>query len=168
MDRESAIFVGALVGAIWLFLTWTAICVWAFNDIRERTENLVLRFISVILVAFLLPGFNLPGLLLYLLIRPRETLAEVYSRQLEQEVLLREVGEGAVCYECRQPVGSDFLFCPYCRARLREPCTACRRPLSLFWVICPYCGVPKGAERTPQVIAGQPGSSPQPANSWEG
>jgi RNA polymerase subunit RPABC4/transcription elongation factor Spt4 len=103
------------------------------------------------------PGLNLPGLLLYLLLRPRETVDEAYARSLEQEVLLREVGEGAMCHKCQQPVEKDFLFCPYCQARLREACGRCRRPVSLFWVVCPYCGAPRGAP------VGQPATYRAPA-----
>jgi RNA polymerase subunit RPABC4/transcription elongation factor Spt4 len=146
MDQDAAIRLGAFIGGLWLFLIWLGIVLWVFRDIRDRTEAVVPRLLSVALVVLFFPGFNLPGLLLYLLLRPRESLDEAYSRSLEQEALLREVGEGAVCYECRQPVEREFLFCPYCRARLREPCERCRRPLSLFWAICPYCGTPRGME----------------------
>src|SRR3712207_6981071 len=40
---------------------------------------------------FLVLMFNLPGLLLYLIGRPRETLTEAYARTLEEEALLQEL-----------------------------------------------------------------------------
>jgi len=159
MDQGTGIALGSLLGGLWLFLVWLGIVLWVYRDIRDRTEDVALRVVSVLLVVLFFPGFNLPGLLIYLLVRPRESLDEAYSRSLEQEALLREVGEGAVCYECRQPVEREFLFCPYCRTRLREPCARCRRPLSLFWVICPYCGAPKGAEAPAPSLAEAPHQS---------
>ncbi len=166
MDQTTGIALGSLVGGLWLFLLWLGIVIWVYRDIRDRTEDVFLRVLSVLLAVLFFPAFNLPGLLLYLLMRPRESLDEAYSRSLEQEALLREVGEGVMCYECRQPVEREFLFCPYCRTRLREPCPRCRRPLSLFWVLCPYCGAPKGAEALH--YAREPSSLAEPSAQTEG
>jgi RNA polymerase subunit RPABC4/transcription elongation factor Spt4 len=149
MDTTTAAVLGGLIGGLWLFLLWLGIVIWTFKDVRERSRDLFVQVLSVFLVLMFFPGLNLPGLLLYLLLRPRDTLDEAYARSLEQEVLLREVGEGAVCHQCQQPAEKDFLFCPYCQARLRESCERCRRPVSLFWVVCPYCGAPRGAAQQP-------------------
>ncbi len=145
MNATTGVVLGALVGGVWLFLLWLGIVIWTYKDIRERSRDLFVQALSVFLVLMFFPGLNLPGLLLYLLLRPRETLDEAYARSLEQEALLREVGEGAICHQCQQPADKDFLFCPYCQARLREACGRCRRPVSLFWVICPYCGASRAA-----------------------
>lgn len=144
MDRNAAIFLGALLGGLWLLFLWLGIVAWTYRDVRSRSRDLTAQVLAVFLVLMFFPGMNVPGLLLYLLLRPRETLEEAYARSLEQEALLAEVGEGALCGQCQQPVQKDFLFCPYCQAHLREPCRSCERLLSLYWSICPYCGTPRG------------------------
>jgi hypothetical protein len=36
-------------------------------------------------------------------------------------------------------VDKDFLRCPSCLRRLKEPCTICGKPLDPRWKLCPYC-----------------------------
>ena len=48
------------------------------------------------------PGFNIPGLALYLMLRPRESLEDAYARSLEEEALLREIGDEGMCPSCRR------------------------------------------------------------------
>jgi len=85
---------------------------------------------------------TLPGFLLYLLIRPRETLHEAYEHALEQEALLQAIEEPLTCSACGEKVADDFLFCPYCHKQLKMVCAACGRILQLDWTLCPYCGTP--------------------------
>ena len=33
----------------------------------------------------------------------------------------------------------DFLRCPNCMRKLKDPCTNCGKPLDPQWPICPYC-----------------------------
>jgi predicted amidophosphoribosyltransferase len=48
-------------------------------------------------------------------------------------------------------VEKDFLRCPNCMRKLKDPCHACGRPLDPMWKVCPFCeaeiGMPAG--RTP-------------------
>ena len=66
---------------------WIGLVVWTFRDIRSRTRDVFAWFLATVLVLILGPI----GWLLYFLLRPRETLAQVYDRQLEEEVLLRDI-----------------------------------------------------------------------------
>ncbi|MBN1954724.1 MAG: zinc ribbon domain-containing protein [Anaerolineae bacterium] len=118
--------------------------IWTFRDMRARSRDFLALIVAVLLVA-LIPIF---GFIVYLMLRPRDTLAEAYERSLEQEALLQAIEEPELCPGCSQRVKADYLLCPTCHTRLKQPCIACGRPLHLNWAVCPYCG--HGA--TPQVV----------------
>lgn len=126
---------------------WIAMVVWVYRDAAGRTASPLWRAgaAGMVLVA------NIPGMLLYLALRPQEPLVESFNRQLEAEAFLREVSRDATCTSCRRTVEADYAFCPYCTARLQTPCDACARLLQASWTLCPYCGAgatgPARAER---------------------
>jgi len=110
--------------------------VWTFRDIRQRTHDGWAQAFAVGMVVL----FNVLGLILYLVIRPSETLTESYERRLETEALLRDLPERRNCPRCDRVARDEFLLCPHCRTVLREPCLGCGRALELSWAACPYCG----------------------------
>ncbi len=116
---------------------WVGLAIWTLRDIHARTRDIFAWILATILVLITGPV----GLLLYLLLRPRETLAEVYDRQLEEEALLRDITVRRACPNCQTVTEPDWLVCPHCRAELRRRCVSCGRPLDLDWVVCPYCTV---------------------------
>lgn len=120
---------------------WVGLAVWTFRDIRARTRDLFAWLLAVLLV---LIGGPI-GLLLYFLMRPRETLAQVYDRQLEEEALLRDITARRACPGCQTVTEANWLVCPRCRTELRRTCTSCQKPLELDWVLCPYCTTPTDA-----------------------
>ncbi len=124
-------FIGAYVFAFWLSLI-----IWTFADIRSRSRDILTILVSVLLVLV----FNLPGLIIYWVLRPKETLAEAYQRALEEEALLQDIEEQYVCPGCKQKIEEDFLICPNCHTQLKERCPNCDHLLNLKWNICPYCG----------------------------
>jgi len=126
-------FFGAYVLAVWISLI-----IWTFRDIRARSRDIFAQLVSVLMVVF----FNVPGILLYFLLRPRETLGDRYERELAEEALLQDIEEKHACPACQQKVQPDFLFCPNCHTRLKRRCDNCHRITSLRWSICPYCGAP--------------------------
>jgi len=134
-------------------LLWLAMVVWTFRDIRERTRDPFAQVFSVLVVL----AFNFAGLLLYLIVRPRETLAEAYERSLEEEALLQELEDQRACPSCKRRVQEDFIMCPYCQFQLKEACAQCEKPLSHNWALCPYCGAQRRAaasmERRPRQSA---------------
>ena len=137
---------GGLVGGVWAFLLWLSIIVWVYRDIRDRTRDMAMQVLAVFVVLMFFPGFNIPGLALYLMLRPRETLEEAYSRSLEEEALLREIGDEGVCPSCRRFVERGWRVCPFCQTHLKDVCAECEQLLSFSWIACPYCGtVRKGA-----------------------
>ncbi|MGD8904236.1 MAG: zinc ribbon domain-containing protein, partial [Anaerolineae bacterium] len=86
------------------------------------------------------PLFPFPGLVLYMLLRPRTTLEEIYERSLEEEALLQGIEERMACPGCNRRIEEEFMICPTCHTRLKKACPACGRLLHLRWNICPYCG----------------------------
>jgi RNA polymerase subunit RPABC4/transcription elongation factor Spt4 len=125
-----AVYLGMVVAAFWL-----AMIIWAYRDMRARSRDTLAQILVGLLVAVL----NLPGLLIYLFLRPRETLSEAYERSLEEEALLQEIEEKPVCPGCRQRVHAEWQACPHCHTRLKKPCVRCGRMLDLAWDLCPHC-----------------------------
>jgi RNA polymerase subunit RPABC4/transcription elongation factor Spt4 len=126
--------VGILIGA-YLLLLWAASVLWAYRDIRMRSEDVSVQVLAVGLV-LLIPFAGIP---LHLILRPRQTLSERYERSLEEEYLRRDIEEKYVCPACQRPIESDFVVCPHCHTSLRRQCTNCQRVIDLTWSICPYC-----------------------------
>lgn len=122
------------MAAIWLTLVF-----WTYRDIRQRTRDPILQTTAVLLVLV----FFLPGHWIYLIVRPRYTLAEMYERSLEEEALLQELEDQKACPTCKRRVLDEYLICPSCRTQLKEACRQCTKPLSYAWVACPYCGLEK-------------------------
>lgn len=114
---------------------WLAIVIWAYRDMRSRSRDPLAHWLVAIIV-FLLSA---PGLFIYILLRPRETLAESYERSLEEEALLQEIEERPTCPGCSQRVQHDWQACPHCHHRLKKACVNCDYLLELPWNICPRC-----------------------------
>lgn len=127
----AAAIVGAVLAALWLSLV-----IWAFRDMRLRSRDPFAQILAALVVG-LLP---LVGLIIYLILRPPETLAEAYERALEEEALLQEIEERPACPGCSRTVEPGWILCPYCHTRLRKRCMDCDSLLELQWNLCPFCG----------------------------
>jgi hypothetical protein len=114
---------------------WVSLAIWTFRDIHARTRD----FFAWVLATLLVLVSGPIGLVFYFLLRPRETLAESYDRQLEEEALLRDITNRRACPTCQTVTEADWLLCPRCRTDLRRSCSNCGKPLELNWVACPYC-----------------------------
>jgi RNA polymerase subunit RPABC4/transcription elongation factor Spt4 len=122
---------GALIAAVWLSLV-----IWTFRDMRSRSRDPFAQLLAALVVA-LLPG---AGLVVYLILRPPETLAEAYERALEEEALLQEIEERPACPGCSRTVQPNWILCPHCHTRLRKVCPDCNALMELQWNLCPFCG----------------------------
>lgn len=132
-----ALQTAGLVIISYFAVLWLAMVVWAFNDARQRTRNWLGRILAVLMVLVLW----LPGVVLYVLLRPRQTVLESYERalELEKEALLQDLEERLVCPTCQRRVREDYVVCPHCESRLKDTCRSCSKPLSMNWSVCPYC-----------------------------
>jgi len=126
----ATIYLGVIVAVFWL-----AIVIWAYRDMRARSRDTLAQLLVAVTVGLL----NVPGLFIYILLRPRETLSEAYERSLEEEALLQEIEEKPSCPGCGQRVQHDWQACPYCHTRLKKACVNCDYLLELSWNICPSC-----------------------------
>ncbi len=144
-------FVGPLIGCTVAFVVifWLSLIIWTFRDIRSRTQDMLSQILATVLVAIFFVG----GLFIYMILRPRQTLAEIYERQLEEESLLAEMTERQTCSNCHARIESDFQVCPSCSQKLKRPCPKCERLLELRWSFCPYCATNVGGASMP----GMPG-----------
>jgi RNA polymerase subunit RPABC4/transcription elongation factor Spt4 len=126
-----------LAGAF-LVALWVALVVWTYRDMRARHRDRLVHILAALMVAVL----NLPGVLVYLVLRPARTLEEEYQQTLEEEALLQSIEDQSVCPGCERHIKDDWQVCPTCQTKLRKPCHSCGRLMELPWNICPYCGTP--------------------------
>lgn len=118
---------------LFLIVLWLSLAYWTYRDAEARGA-LPLYWAAVVLF------FNLFGWLVYLIVRPPELLADVRERELEIRAKERSIsGSEAICPECGKAVDRDFLVCPYCMKKLKNPCPHCEKPLMPSWPVCPYC-----------------------------
>jgi len=128
-------WVVAVIGGL-LAAFWIGLIIWTWRDIRSRSADIFAVLLAVLLVIV----FNVIGLLIYVLVRPKQTLAERYDRALEEEILLRELQQAPTCSSCGRPVKPDWQYCPYCETELKHPCPRCGYLLVPEWKRCPQCG----------------------------
>ncbi len=137
-----------LVVAVFVTSVWLGMVLWTFRDIRSRTRDIIAQLLATLMVAIL----TVPGLILYFLVRPRETLSEAYEHALEQEALLQAIEEPEACPSCGGKVRADFLYCPYCHTQLQKVCVVCDKVMQLDWNLCPYCGASQGTHVVEPVL----------------
>lgn len=132
----TAIF-GALTAGFWL-----SVIIWTFRDMRLRSRDIFAQLLASLLVAIL----PIVGILLYLILRPPETLAERYERALEEEALLQNIEERPHCFRCDRVVEEKWQICAYCHTTLKAPCVECGELLELNWTRCPVCTTAQPSE----------------------
>jgi RNA polymerase subunit RPABC4/transcription elongation factor Spt4 len=156
---------GLVIGYVVTFLIvfWISLVVWTFRDVRARTQDFLTQILATLLVAV----FFVCGLFIYMILRPRQTLAEIYERQLEEESLLAEMTERQTCNNCHARIEGDFQVCPSCGQKLKRPCPKCERLLELRWTFCPFCasnvvGGPMQGNMGNMAMPGMPGKPGMP------
>jgi RNA polymerase subunit RPABC4/transcription elongation factor Spt4 len=125
-------------GAAFLVALWLSLIFWTYRDIRARARDPFTRILAVIIVTLLF----LPGLVVYLILRPRQTLEDEYQHALEEEALLQSIEDPPVCPGCGRRIKDNWQVCPTCHTRLKKVCHQCRKLMELSWNLCPYCGTP--------------------------
>src|SRR5688572_873184 len=136
--------------AFYIVLVWLLTAFWAFRDMQHRTTNPVAPYLAAGIIIAFTPFLFLFAVLLYRIIRPRETISESNERALAEEAILAEIESRPHCANCSRAVEEEWIICPTCRNRLRRVCPNCSRLVELDWTLCAWCG--KDFER-PEVVA---------------
>ena len=119
-----------------LVVFWLVIIGWVWVDSSERTSKKGLKIGYILLVIF----FNIFGLIIYLIIRPSETIEEIYWEDLERRYLKYETSELGDCPRCGSQLYPGYVFCTNCGYRLKVKCTQCGVLIDKDHVFCEYCG----------------------------
>jgi RNA polymerase subunit RPABC4/transcription elongation factor Spt4 len=130
-----------------LVVLWVALVFWTYADARRRIEDPML--VACAAIAALFPFV---GTIVYAIVRPPEFIEDVRLRELEMhaaEARLHNLDFEA-CPHCDYEVRSDYLRCPNCMRRLKEPCGSCGKPLEADWRVCPYCETEVPSSPAPQ------------------
>jgi hypothetical protein len=140
--KSSTVSLVADLLILFLVVFWLALVYWTFADARRRIEDPIL--IGCATVASLFPYV---GTLIYIIVRPPEYLDDVHERELEIQTAEARLAEAGLmlCPHCDHEVEKDFLRCPTCMRKLKDPCPDCGRPLRPEWKLCPYCEAEVGA-----------------------
>ncbi len=134
------------VGLAYLAALWFALIVWTYRDIEQRSRSVITQIFATLLVVL----FSVPGAILYLVLRPRETLDEAFQRSLEEEYLLQDLEDLPRCHSCHRAIESDWIVCPSCHTELRHECPNCGHLVRVTWDICPYCATELEPAATPE------------------
>jgi RNA polymerase subunit RPABC4/transcription elongation factor Spt4 len=135
---SSAVRILVAWGAAFLVALWISLIIWTFRDIRTRTRDPLARLFAALVVAVLF----LPGLVVYLILRPPRTLDEEYQHTLEEEALLQSIEDASLCPGCGLRIKENWMVCPSCHTKLKKNCHQCGKLMELPWNLCPFCGAP--------------------------
>ena len=119
-----------------LVVLWLALIVYTYLDARRRISDPFL--VACATVASFFPFI---GTAVYAIVRPPEYLEDAHERELEikaAELRVRHLQEQS-CPNCEFPVEKNYLRCPNCQRRLKDPCSTCGKPVDPRWGLCPYC-----------------------------
>ena len=137
---------------LFLVVVYLALIYWTYLDAKRRLEDPVL-----IACATAASVFPFIGTVIYTILRPPEFLEDREERELElraAELRLRQLIEQS-CPHCEYPIERNYVRCPNCERRLRNPCRKCRKPLDPKWGTCPYCETEVRRQRTDRGTEGE-------------
>ena len=140
MDKVLEVFASGAkliiaLGLAYFAALWFALIVWTYRDIEQRSRSVITQIFATLLSVL----FFVPGALLYLVLRPRDTLDEAFQRSLEEEYLLQDLEDLPRCHSCHRAIEGDWVICPSCHTELRHECPTCAHLVRVTWDICPYC-----------------------------
>lgn len=140
-----------------LVVVWVSLIVYTYFDARRRIDDPFM-----VACATLASLFPFIGTAVYVILRPPEFIEDAKERHLEikrAEMELAHLMESS-CPNCHFPIDGDYLRCPSCQRRLKDPCRSCGKPVDPRWALCPFCETAlPGRSRRPE---GERGSSSAP------
>ena len=141
---NSGLNLAASLVLLMLIVLWLALIVYTFLDARRRIADPFL-----VACATIASFFPFIGTAVYAIVRPPEYIEDAHERELEiraAELRVRQLKDQS-CPNCEYPVEKNFLRCPNCERRLKDPCPTCGKPVDPRWALCPYCESTLGGER---------------------
>lgn len=126
----------ATLFVLMLVVLWLALIVYTYLDARRRISDPFL--VACATVASFFPYI---GTAVYAIVRPPEFIEDAHERELEikaAELKVRQLRE-QTCPNCEYPVERNYLRCPNCQRRLKDPCPTCSKPVDPRWGLCPFC-----------------------------
>jgi hypothetical protein len=144
---NSALNLAATLVLLLLIVIWLALIVYTYLDARRRIGDPFL-----VACATIASFFPYIGTAVYTIVRPPEFLEDAHERELEikaAELRVRQLREQS-CPNCEYPVEKNYLRCPNCQRRLKDPCPTCGEPVDPRWGLCPYCETSLSGERSRQ------------------
>jgi hypothetical protein len=144
---NSGLNLAATLVLLLLIVLWLALIVYTYLDARRRISDPFL--VGCATIASFFPYI---GTAVYTIVRPPEFLEDAHERELEikaAELRVRQLREQS-CPNCEYPVEKNYLRCPNCQRRLKDPCPTCGEPVDPRWGLCPYCETSLSGERSRQ------------------
>ncbi len=146
------LFVSLLILA--LVVVWLALIVYTYLDAKRRLSDPFL-----VACATIASFFPYIGTAVYAIVRPPEFLEDAHERELEikaADLRVRQLTEQS-CPNCSYPTEKNYLRCPQCQRRLKDPCQSCGKPVDPRWSLCPYCetALPERARRPKRSAEGR-------------
>jgi len=123
--------------AVAFVIFWIVVLDWVWLDAGERTSNKTARIIYLLLVLI----FNVFGWIMYLILRPSQTVEQIYWADLERRYLKYETSELGDCVKCGTQLYPGYTFCPNCGLDIKIKCESCNVYIEKNNEYCPYCGV---------------------------
>ena len=150
------LFVSLLILA--LVVVWLALIVYTYLDAKRRLSDPFL-----VACATIASFFPYIGTAVYAIVRPPEFLEDAHEREVEikaSELRVRQLTEQS-CPNCAYPIEKNYLRCPQCQRRLKDPCQSCGKPVDPRWSLCPYCetALPERARRPKRSPEGRKSAS---------
>jgi hypothetical protein len=161
---NSGLNLAATLVLLLLIVLWLALIVYTFLDARRRIADPFLVGCATI-ASF----FPFVGTAVYTILRPPEFLEDAHERELEiraAELRVRQLRE-QTCPNCEYPVEKNYLRCPNCQRRLKDPCPTCGEPVDPRWGLCPFCETSLSGEHSPQPRRRRPDGERPPGEAVE-
>jgi len=131
-----------VIASLFAFI-WILCIIWTVRDVFRRSDSFLFQVFTIVLVIV----FSILGLLVYVCIRPVQTIDERFESHWEKELFLRGKMQN-FCAGCNGIIDSEFNICPWCQDELKKACTKCRKKLDLAFDWCPHCG--QSTRQTPK------------------
>lgn len=133
---DSLLVILTAIALAFIVALWISLIIWTIRDIRARSKDPFLQILSALSVIV----FSFPGLLIYLILRPKYTFTETYLSALEEEALLQSVDSFHACPQCGRQAKPSWHYCAFCASALTQACENCNENLLPEWKACPTCG----------------------------